>query len=104
MAAACVYVMNLDKPPYDRHTQPMLSQINVGRGEHITIRQVAEAIGKTVGYQGEITFDSSKPDGTPRKLLDSSRINSLGWTAQIGLETGLNTAYQDFLINYVFKN
>ena len=104
MAAACVHVMNLDKTTYDQHTQPMLSHINVGCGEDITIRQVAEAIGKTVGYQGEITFDPTKPDGTPRKLMDNSRLNALGWKAKVGLEAGLNVAYKDFLINYVSKN
>jgi GDP-L-fucose synthase len=82
----------------------MLSHINVGFGEDISIREVAEAIGKTVGYRGEITFDATKPDGTPRKLMDSSRLNALGWTAQVRLESGLKTAYQDFLTNYVPKN
>ncbi len=104
MAAASVHVMNLSKTTYDQHTQPMLSHINVGCGEDITISEVAEAISKTVGYQGEITFDHSKPDGTPRKLMDSSRLNALGWKAQVGLESGLNTAYQDFLSNYVSRN
>ncbi len=104
MAAACVHVMNLDKTTYDRHTQPMLSHINVGCGEDITIRQVAETIGKTVGYQGQITFDTSKPDGTLRKLMDSSRLNALGWKAHMGLEAGLHAAYQDFLTKYVNKN
>ncbi len=103
MAAACVHVMNLDKAIYDQHTQPMLSHINVGCGEDITIRQVAEAIGKTVGYQGEIIFDTSKPDGTPRKLMDSSRLNALGWQARVELEAGLHAAYQDYLINYASK-
>jgi GDP-L-fucose synthase len=104
MAAACVHVMNLDKAVYDQHTQPMLSHINVGCGEDVTIREVAEAIGKTVGYQGDITFDTTKPDGTPRKLMDSSRLNALGWKAQMVLEAGLHAAYQDFLTNYVSKN
>ena len=104
MAAACVHVMSLDKAIYDQHTQPMLSHINVGCGEDITIRQVAEAIGKAVGYQGEITFNTTKPDGTPRKLMDSSRLNALGWKAQVGLQTGLAAAYQDFLTNYVSRN
>lgn len=103
MAAACVHVMDLDKSIYDQHTQPMLSHINVGCGEDITIRQVAEAIGKIVGYQGEITFDPSKPDGAPRKLIDSSRLNALGWKTQVGLEAGLNAAYHDFLNNYVSR-
>ncbi len=104
MAAACLHVMNLDKATYDQHTQPMLSHINVGCGEDITIRQVAETIGKTVGYQGEITFDTSKPDGTLRKLMDSSRLNALGWKAHMGLKAGLNAAYQDFLTNYISEN
>ena len=104
MAAACVHVMNLEKAIYDQHTQPMLSHINVGCGEDVTIREVAEAVSRTVGYQGEITFDTTKPDGTPRKLMDSSRLNTLGWKAQMGLRAGLNAAYQDFLINYVSKN
>jgi GDP-L-fucose synthase len=104
MAAACVHVMNLDKAVYDKHTQPMLSHINVGCGEDITIRQLAEAIGKTVGYRGDITFDRTKPDGTPRKLMDSTRLNMLGWQAQVGLETGLNAAYEDFLTDFLTKN
>lgn len=99
MAAACVHVMNLDKATYDQHTQPMLSHINVGCGYDITIREVAEAIGKTVGYQGQIAFDPSKPDGTPRKLMDSTRLNALGWQARVGLEAGLKMAYEDFLQN-----
>ncbi len=104
MAAACVHVMNLDKASYDQHTQPMLSHINVGCGEDIPIRQVADAISKTVGYQGSISFDPSKPDGAPRKLMDSSRLNALGWKAQVGLEAGLTAAYQDFLNNHISKN
>jgi GDP-L-fucose synthase len=99
MAAASVYVMNLDKVAYDQHTQPMLSHVNVGFGSDITIIELAKLIGKTVGYQGEITFDSTRPDGTPRKLMDSSRLNKLGWSAQINLEVGLSAAYQDFLRN-----
>jgi GDP-L-fucose synthase len=101
MAAASVHVMNLDKAIYAQHTQPMLSHINVGCGYDITIREVAEAIGKTVGYQGEITFDPTKPDGAPRKLMDSSRLNALDWQAKIGLEEGLKLAYQDFVEHYI---
>ena len=100
MAAACVHVMSLPQTTYDQHTQPMLSHINVGCGYDLTIREVAENISKTVGYQGEITFDTSKPDGTPRKLMDSSRINALGWVAQVSLQNGLELAYEDFLKNY----
>ena len=97
VATASIHVMNLDKATYDRHTQPMLSHINVGCGYDITIKELAEAIGRTIGYLGEITFDLTKPDGTPQKLMDSSRLNRLGWSAQIDLEAGLNAAYQDFL-------
>lgn len=97
MAAACVHVMNLDKQTYDRLTRPMLSHINVGSGYDITIRELAETIAKVVGYRGDIAFDPGKPDGTPRKLMDSSRLNALGWHARVGLEEGLAAAYQDFL-------
>jgi GDP-L-fucose synthase len=97
MAAASVHVMNLDRAVYDEYTQPMLSHINVGCGEDISIRQLAESICKTVGYTGKLVFDSSKPDGTPRKLLDSGRLTSLGWRARTELEVGLQLAYQDFL-------
>jgi GDP-L-fucose synthase len=97
MASACLHVMNLDKSIYDAHTQPMLSHINVGCGQDITIKELAEAIARTIGYRGEIIYDASKPDGTPRKLMDSSRLNSLGWQAKVGLDEGLTKAYQDFL-------
>lgn len=99
MAAACVHVMNLDKSVFDQHTQPMLSHINVGCGDDITIKELAETVGRTVGYQGEITFDTTKPDGTPRKLMDSSRLNSLGWQPKVRLSDGLHIAYEDFLTN-----
>ena len=96
MAAASVFVMNLPKATLDAHTQPMQSHINVGFGDDITIKELAQAVGKTVGYQGVIDFDTSKPDGSPRKLMDSSRLNALGWQAQVGLEAGLTAAYKDF--------
>ncbi|WP_205231180.1 GDP-L-fucose synthase [Azospira oryzae] len=99
MAAACVYVMSLSKAIYEQHTQPMLSHINVGCGEDVTILQVAQAVARTVGYTGQIHTDPAKPDGTPRKLMDSSRLNALGWQAKVGLEDGLKAAYQDFLAN-----
>ncbi len=104
MASASVHVMNLDKLIYDQHTKPMLSHINVGYGCDVTIKELAEAVGKTVGYQGEITFDPSKPDGTPRKLMDSARLNGLGWEAKVELKAGLNLAYQDFLTKLTTKN
>jgi GDP-L-fucose synthase len=97
MAAASIHVMNLESDLYQQHTQPMLSHINVGYGSDVSIAELAVLIGQTVGYKGRITYDSSKPDGTPRKLMDSSRLNALGWQAHITLEEGLISAYQDFL-------
>ena len=99
MAAASVYVMNLDKGLYDRHTEPMLSHINVGFGSDVTIKELAQTISEVIGYQGLISFDPTKPDGTPRKLMDSGRLNSLGWQAQVNLKDGLTKAYQDYLAN-----
>ena len=97
MAAASLHVMQLPKSIFDEHMQPMQSHINVGFGEDITIKELALAVSKTVGYTGSIDFDTSKPDGPPRKLMDSSRLNALGWQAQVRLEAGLVSAYQDFL-------
>lgn len=97
MAAACLHIMNLEKATYDQHTQPMTSHINVGCGYDITIGELAETIGKVVGYMGKIRFDTTKPDGPPRKLMDSSRLNALGWKSTTGLTEGLTLAYQDFL-------
>ncbi len=97
MAAASVFLMNLPKATLDAHTQPMQSHINVGFGSDITIKELAVAVGQTVGYQGVIDFDTSKPDGSPRKLMDSGRLNALGWHAQVGLDAGLAAAYQDFI-------
>ena len=97
MAAASVYVMNLPKDRYDQHTTPMQSHINVGYGSDITIAQLATTVGKVVGYQGDIVFDATKPDGAPRKLMDSSLLKTLGWGAKVDIEAGLSLAYQDFL-------
>lgn len=99
MAAASVHVMNLPQATYSQHTQPMLTHINVGCGHDITIRELAETIARVIGYAGRIAFDPSKPDGTPRKLMDSTRLNCLGWHAQVELEAGLEKAYEDFLKN-----
>lgn len=99
MASASVYVMNLAKDIYDQHTSPMQSHINVGFGSDITIAELARTVGKVIGYTGNIDFDTTKPDGTPRKLMDSSRLNALGWTATVEFEAGLQVAYQDFLAN-----
>jgi GDP-L-fucose synthase len=97
MAAASVHVMQLPKATYDQHTTPMQSHINVGSGSDVTIAEVAQRIAQTVGYTGQIEFDTSKPDGAPRKWMDSSRLNALGWQAKMDLQHGLAAAYQDFV-------
>ena len=99
MAAASVHVMNLPAATWQAHTQPMLSHINVGTGVDCTIRELAETLARVTGFEGRLTFDASKPDGTPRKLLDVSRLKLLGWQAQIGLEDGLRDAYRWFVDN-----
>jgi GDP-L-fucose synthase len=99
MAAASVHVMNLEKPRFEAHTQPMQSHLNVGCGEDITIAELAQAVCHAVGYRGNIDFDTHKPDGAPRKLMDSSRLNALGWHAKVNLTHGLAAAYQDFQQN-----
>ena len=100
MAAASVHVMNLDKTVYDQHTSPMQSHINVGCGQDVSIAELAHTIAKVIGYQGAIDFDPGKPDGSPRKLMDSRRINHLGWQARVELTAGLHQAYQDFVKNH----
>ncbi len=97
MASASVHVMNLDKDQYAAQTSPMQSHINVGYGSDITIAELAITVGDVVGYQGDIVFDATKPDGAPRKLMDSSRLNSLGWRARFTLKDGLLLAYAAFL-------
>ncbi|HEF0022495.1 GDP-L-fucose synthase [Citrobacter amalonaticus] len=97
MAAASIYVMELSKNIYEANTQPMLSHINVGTGADCSIRELAETIAKVVGYTGRVVFDASKPDGTPRKLMDVSRLTNLGWRYRFDLETGLTMTYKWFL-------
>ena len=97
MAAASVHVMELADEVYREHTQPMLSHINVGTGVDCTIRELAQTIAKVTGFTGRLVFDASKPDGTPRKLMDVSRLRALGWQASIGLEDGLRDAYRWFV-------
>jgi len=97
MASACVHVMNLPESSYRQYTQPMLNHINVGYGEDLSIAELASAVAQAVGYCGKISFNSSKPDGAPRKLMDSSRLHALGWRAEVALADGLALAYQDFL-------
>jgi GDP-L-fucose synthase len=96
MAAASVFVMQLDKKVYDASTEPMQGHINVGYGEDLTIAQLAFAISNAVGYQGKINFDIEKPDGAPRKWMDSSCLNRLGWSPEVDLDHGLLMAYKDF--------
>jgi GDP-L-fucose synthase len=100
MASASIHVMNVPQSVYSNCTQPMLSHINVGCGEDVTILEIAEAVARTVGYTGPIHTDPTMPDGTPRKLMDSSRLNSLGWQAKVRLEVGLKVSYEDFLTHY----
>jgi GDP-L-fucose synthase len=97
MASASVFVMGLEKTIYDQHTEPMQSHINVGYGSDITIAELASSIAEATGYQGKLRFDLSKPDGAPRKLMDSSRINRLGWQASRDIDSGLVLAYRDYL-------
>ena len=100
MAAASIFVMDMPKSTYDQNIEPMESHINVGYGSDITILELAQAVAKVVGYEGMIKTDPSKPDGTPRKQMDSSKLNQLGWQAQYDLETGLVLAYADFQKNH----
>ena len=98
MAAASIHVMNLDKSIYEQHTQPMLSHINVGSGIDVTIKDLALMIKDTTNFQGDIEFDNSMADGSLQKVMDCSRLESLGWKASIKLEEGLKLAYKDYLV------
>jgi GDP-L-fucose synthase len=100
MAEAAVHVMDLPRDVYASHTQPMLSHINVGTGEDISVLELARLIAGVTGFRGTIERDLSKPDGTPRKLMDVSRIHSLGWKPRVRLEDGLVRAYEDFLVSH----
>ncbi|MBU2572295.1 MAG: GDP-L-fucose synthase [Gammaproteobacteria bacterium] len=97
MAAASVHVMELDAGIYQANTQPMLSHINVGTGVDCTIRELAETLAKVTGFKGKLSFDATKPDGAPRKLMDVSRLKALGWEYRIGLEEGLTDTYRWFV-------
>ncbi|MEI8605398.1 GDP-L-fucose synthase [Pseudoalteromonas sp. B160] len=99
MVAASIHVMNLNNAVYKSNTQDMLSHINVGTGIDCTIRELVETVAKVTGFDGDIEFDSSKPDGAPRKLMDVSRLKSLGWQYSINLEEGLKATYEWFLNN-----
>jgi len=99
LATACLHIMTLPKHSIEAATAPMMSHINVGTGVDITIRELAETLCTVIGYQGELVFDSSKPAGTPRKLLNVEKINRLGWQAQYELREGLESTYEWFLDN-----
>ena len=99
MAEASIHVMQLPGSEYEKYTEPMQSHINVGFGGDITIAELARAVAGVVGFGGDIVYDADRPDGTPRKLLDSSRLRSLGWRPRTGLEEGLRLAYADFVKN-----
>lgn len=103
MAEASVHVMQLDGTTYCAHTSPMQSHINVGTGEDTTICELAQLVSKVIGYSGRIEFDTSKPDGPPKKLLDISKLKSLGWRPRTRLEAGLKQAYQAYLDIYQSK-
>ncbi|MDH3028084.1 MULTISPECIES: GDP-L-fucose synthase [Methylobacterium] len=100
MARASVFVMEMDDGVYAANTRPDLSHINVGTGEDCTIRELAEALAQVIGYAGQLDFDATKPDGTPRKLMDVSRLRAMGWRPEIGLEDGLRQTYGWFLENH----
>ena len=92
-------VMNEEVGNYQKVTTPMLSHINVGSGSDITIKELAEAVARSVGYEGDLTFDETKPDGAPRKLMDSSKLSKMGWKPTFSLDQGLDIAYKDFVKN-----
>ncbi|NGQ89442.1 GDP-L-fucose synthase [Rhodobacter sp. HX-7-19] len=99
MAEASLFVMNLDRAVYEANTQPMLSHINVGTGEDVSIRDLAELLAEVTGFKGRLVFDTTKPDGTPRKLMDVSRLAAMGWRARTGLRDGIEETYRWFLQN-----
>jgi GDP-L-fucose synthase len=100
MARASVFVMEMDDAVYAANTRPDLSHINVGTGEDCTIGELAAALARVIGYEGRLEFDATKPDGTPRKLMDVSRLAAMGWRPEIGLEDGLRQTYRWFLDNH----
>jgi GDP-L-fucose synthase len=97
LATACLHVMQLKVAEYKKFTQPFQGFLNVGSGDEISIKNLAILISDTVGYQGQILFDEMQPDGAPRKLMDSSRLNQLGWSPCTSLGEGIKLTYQDFL-------
>jgi GDP-L-fucose synthase len=100
MAAACVMLMELPDERFQKAIGDWPPLLNVGCGEDLTIRELGQTVAKIVGYQGSLKFDTSKPDGTPRKLLDVTKISALGWRPGVSLEAGINLAYSDFLARH----
>ena len=94
MAQASLFVLELDEQTYKTNTQPMLSHINVGTGKDVTIREMAETMKQVVGFEGKLTFDSTKSDGSPRKLINVSRLSNMGWNYDVDLEAGLSKTYK----------
>ena len=99
MAQAALFVLELDEDTYKSNTKPMLSHINVGTGKDITIRELAQTMKDVVGYKGKISFDTSKPNGSPRKLIDVSRLSNMGWNYKVDLKEGLELTYSWYLDN-----
>ena len=97
MAAATLYLTNLSSKTYSDHTSPMLSHVNVGSGDEVSIKSLAEAIKQIVGFKGSICFDTSRSDGAPRKMMDNSRLTMMGWQSSISLIEGLKSTYKWFL-------
>ena len=103
MAEACIFLMNLQKDKYENYVSDMVSHINIGSGTDISIKELAIKIQRIVGFKGKLIFDKTKQDGTPQKLLDISKIKSMGWSAKIDLDTGIKIAYDDFIKNKIRK-
>lgn len=99
MAKASIFVMNSERAVYAQSTEEMLSHLNVGTGVDCTIAELAQTMAKVVGYEGKVAFDATKPDGTPRKLMDVSKLKALGWSPQVSLEEGLKSTYDWFLLH-----
>jgi GDP-L-fucose synthase len=97
MATASLFVLELDEETYQANTKPMLSHINVGTGKDVTIKEMAQTMKRVIGYTGKLTFDMTKPDGAPRKLIDVTRLSNMGWKYSIDLECGLNKTYNWYL-------
>jgi GDP-L-fucose synthase len=99
MAAASLFILKLDEATYQANTKPTLSHINVGTGEDVTIREMAEAMKQIVGFEGKLIFDTTKPDGSLRKLIDVSRLSNMGWQYTIDLKSGLEKTYEWYLVH-----